>query len=167
MKNVPLLLAAALLALGAAARPAFAAPSEAQWVEWGTVVHGGFGSHIALGVRIGEDALQRLKLQRRELQVVVTEGAAAPCACVADGLTIATSASAGQRSLLVLPKSADTSFLALIEVQPRNGGERLVYRVPASAIPLLAGMNASPSPQERYQRVMAAPASQLFTVEAP
>ncbi|QYO62444.1 hypothetical protein [Leptolyngbya sp. 7M] len=30
-----------------------------QWVELGRRVHGGFGSYIALGIRIGLDAMQR------------------------------------------------------------------------------------------------------------
>jgi len=38
-----------------------------QWVEWGDRVHGGFGSLIALGVRLGNDALVQLKAQRREV----------------------------------------------------------------------------------------------------
>jgi formylmethanofuran dehydrogenase subunit E len=136
-----------------------------DWIEWGTVVHGSFGSHIALGIRIGEDALKRLNAKRRELDVVVTEGAKAPCACVADGVAIATSASAGQRSLSVLPKSDDGSFLAIVDIRSRTDGRSLSYRVPASAVPILAAMNPGKSERQRYDLVMATPAEQLYTIE--
>jgi formylmethanofuran dehydrogenase subunit E len=136
-----------------------------DWIEWGTVVHGGFGSHIALGIRIGEDALQRLNARRRELEVVVTEGAQAPCACVADGVAIATSASAGQRNLNVLPKSSDASFLAIVDIRTKDKGGSLSYRIPASAAPMLAAMNAGTSARQRYQLVMSAPTDQLYSVE--
>jgi formylmethanofuran dehydrogenase subunit E len=136
-----------------------------DWIEWGTVVHGSFGSHIALGIRIGEDALKRLNAKRRELEVVVTEGAKAPCACVADGIAIATSASAGQRSLSVLPKSDDGSFLAIVDIRSRTDGCSLRYRIPVSAVPVLAAMNPGKSEQQRYALVMATPAEQLYTVE--
>lgn len=40
-----------------------------QWVELGRRVHGGFGSYIALGIRIGLDAMQRLNVTPRTLDV--------------------------------------------------------------------------------------------------
>lgn len=168
-----LLSVCALLALSAFGLPAAAqadlqdpdAISMDDWIEWGTVVHGGFGSHIALGIRIGDDALKRLHAKRRELEVVVTEGAQAPCACVADGVAIATSASAGQRSLSVLPKSHDGSFLAIVDIRTKDKGGSLSYRIPASAAPTLAAMNAGTSARQRYQLVMSAPTDQLYTVE--
>lgn len=33
-----------------------------EWIALGETVHGGFGSHIALGIRIGQAALQRLQI---------------------------------------------------------------------------------------------------------
>jgi formylmethanofuran dehydrogenase subunit E len=138
--------------------------SSSEWITLGDAVHGGFGSHIALGIRIGEDALKRLGISRHEVNVVVTEGRDAPCACIADGVMIATSASPGQRTLSVLPKSADASFLAVVEVTSRKTGDTVRYRIPASAILPLAMMNPQKTAQERYDLVMTAPAEQLYAV---
>jgi FmdE, Molybdenum formylmethanofuran dehydrogenase operon len=138
--------------------------SAQDWVTWGEVVHGGFGSHIALGIRIGEDALKRLGAKRRDVEVTVTEGAKAPCACVADGITLATAASAGQRSLTVLPKSADESFMALIEVRKKKSDKAVTYRIPASAQAPLGNMNIGKSPAERFALVMNAPESSLYNI---
>jgi formylmethanofuran dehydrogenase subunit E len=153
------------LAGGVCADPLPVSPSVEQWIEWGKVVHGGFGSHIALGIRMGQDAMTQLKAERRELIVTVTTGANAPCACVADGITIATSASAGQRSMQVQAPSEDTRFIALVVFQKRNERTRILYRIPSSAASTLAAMNAEHTPEQRYRRVMSAPQEQLYTVE--
>jgi FmdE, Molybdenum formylmethanofuran dehydrogenase operon len=75
-----------------------AAPAETpeEWIALGARVHGGFGSFIPLGIKIGLDALERLKVKPREVAVVYFDGAQAPCACFADGIAIATQASVGQ-----------------------------------------------------------------------
>ena len=96
-----------------------------EWIALGETVHGGFGSHIALGIRIGQEALQRLGAKRREVDVKVTEGSNSPCACIADALMIATSASPGQKTLSVLPKSADASYMTVIEIRNRASGSTL------------------------------------------
>lgn len=140
-----------------------AQPTPEDWVQWGSVVHGGFGSHIALGIRIGQDALHRLQAQRREVQVWVTEGPAAPCPCLADGLTVATSASAGQRSLAVLARTDEPGLLAKVVIEKKSTHEQLTYKVPASAAAWLQEVNASP-PIQRLTRVLDAPASVLYTV---
>lgn len=138
--------------------------STREWVMLGEALHGGFGTHIAVGVRIGEDALRVLKSQRRGVEVIVTEGRNAPCACVADGVALAVSASPGQRSLTVLPKSQDASFLALVEIRNRASGDVVVYRIPESAMEPLLKMNMGASPEDRFERVMGMPVSQLFSL---
>jgi hypothetical protein len=138
--------------------------SVQDWVTWGEVVHGGFGSHIALGIRIGEDALKRLNAKRRDVEVTVTEGAKAPCACIADGLTIATAASAGQRSLTVMPKSSDDGFMATVEVRKKKSDKAVSYIIPSSAQAPLGNMNIGKSPTERFALVMNTPQSMLFNV---
>ncbi|MES2511423.1 MAG: formylmethanofuran dehydrogenase subunit E family protein [Pseudomonadota bacterium] len=161
------LTAVATLAAVCAAAPVSAqdtARSPAEWITLGDTVHGGFGSHIALGIRIGEDALKRLGAQRREVDVTVTEGRDAPCACVTDGVMIATSASPGQRTLTLLPKSAEATFMAQVDIKNRKTGAAVSYKVPASAIGPLAAMNPQKSPRERYDLVMATPAAQLYSV---
>lgn len=80
------------------------AQSPQQWVEWGDRVHGGFGSLIAYGIRIGLDAMDRLDADRRELDVVYTDGPRSPCPCIVDGIAIAVSASVGQRTLSIDPE---------------------------------------------------------------
>ena len=51
------------------ASPARSETAE-EWVALGTRVHGGFGTFIPVGIRIGEDALQRLGVARRNVTVV-------------------------------------------------------------------------------------------------
>ena len=135
-----------------------------EWIALGETVHGGFGSHIALGIRIGQDALHRLNSKRREVDVAVTEGKNAPCACVADGLMVATSASPGQKTLTVNAKSQDDNYMALIEVKNRSTGQVVTYRIPAAAIDPLGKMNPGKSPKQRFDAVFAAPQNQLFEV---
>ncbi|MGB4115092.1 MAG: FmdE family protein [Polaromonas sp.] len=138
--------------------------SPDEWIALGETVHGGFGSHIALGIRIGQDALHRLNAKRREVDVSVTEGKNAPCACVADGLVVATSASPGQKTLTVNAKSQDAAYLAVIEVKNRATGATATYRVPSSMIETLAKMNPGKSAKQRFEAVFAMPQSQLFEV---
>ena len=135
--------------------------STSDGITWGEVVHGGFGTHIALGIRIGKDALHRLNAKRRDVEVTVTEGAHSPCACLADGITLVTAASAGQRSLTIAPKASDDSFMTLIEIRKKRTGHVLNYRIPASAIAPLGNMNIGKSPQERFDLVMAMPVESL------
>ncbi len=133
-----------------------------EWIALGEAVHGGFGSHIALGIRIGQDALQRLGAKRREVNVKVTEGKNSPCACVADGIMIATSASPGQKSLVVAPKTEDATYMTMIEVTHKANGATVSYQVPASSMEPLARMNPGTSPRQRLDMVFGMPAGQLF-----
>lgn len=55
------------------------AETPARWVELGARVHDGFGSYIALGIRIGLDAIQHLSAQPRDLDVTYYNGSTAPC----------------------------------------------------------------------------------------
>jgi hypothetical protein len=74
----------AALALTVAVR----AETPDQWIALGSRVHGGFGSFIPVGIRIGLDALQRLDAKPREVTVVHYDSDKAPCACIADGVAI-------------------------------------------------------------------------------
>lgn len=40
-----------------------------EWVRLGERVHGGFGTYVALGIRIGLDAMKRLEAKPRDLDV--------------------------------------------------------------------------------------------------
>ncbi|MCC6778713.1 MAG: thioesterase [Hyphomicrobiales bacterium] len=135
-----------------------------EWVTLGARVHGGFGAFIPLGIRIGLDALARLKSQPREVSVVYYDSDKAPCACFADGVAIATVASVGQRSLRIDPQKAPEGVAAVIVVRPRQGGAGFKYAIPLSALPRLAKMNNELDPRGRYEAVMAADG--LFEVVA-
>src|SRR5262249_35220717 len=55
------------------------AETPEQWIEFGARVHGGFGAFIPAGIRIGLDALERLKAERRGVTVTFYSGEKAPC----------------------------------------------------------------------------------------
>ena len=114
------------------------AQSDAQWTEWGARVHGGFGSLIAYGVVIGQDALQRLHAQRRELSVHYVDGPQTPCACVLDGVSVAVSASLGQRTLVLDEQRAEPGVLARIRFTRRDNGATVEYELPQAMLARMA-----------------------------
>ncbi len=134
-----------------------------EWVKLGARVHGGFGSFIAVGIKIGMDAIQRLGAEPRTLAVIYYDNPEAPCACFADGIAIATLASVGQRSLTIAAESAPPAALAVVVIKPKGGGPGVKYTIPKSALPKLGSMNKDLQPRQRYDAVMAA--DDLFTVE--
>ena len=123
----------------------------------------GFGAFIPLGIRIGQDAVERLNAKPRELAVTYYDSDASPCACFADGIALATLASVGQRSLVIANEKAPAGMIAVAIVRPRKGGAGLKYSIPASALAKLGPMNANLDPRGRYDAVMAAEG--LFQVE--
>src|SRR5262245_8092334 len=110
------------------------AETPEEWVALGTRVHGGFGSFIPLGIKIGLDAVERLKAAPRSLAVTYYDSDSAPCACFADGIAIATYASAGQRTLVIASEKAPAGLAAMIVIRPRAGGAGLKYAIPMSAL---------------------------------
>ncbi|MGE3245944.1 MAG: formylmethanofuran dehydrogenase subunit E family protein [Beijerinckiaceae bacterium] len=154
-----------LLAVGAMAL--FAVPAKAEtpdeWVKLGARVHGGFGAFIPLGIRIGLDAVERLKAQPRSLSVLYYDNPKVPCACFADGVAIATVSSFGQRTIRLASEQASPDKAAVIVIRPRKGGPGLRYTIPMSALGQLRTMNQTLKPRQRYDAVMAA--KDLFVVE--
>jgi formylmethanofuran dehydrogenase subunit E len=134
-----------------------------EWITLGTRVHGGFGSFIPLGIRIGLDATERLKAKPRELAVTYYDSDASPCACFADGIAIATFASVGQRSLIIATEKAPAGMIAVAVIRPRKGGGGFKYSIPASALARLGPMNVNLDPRGRYDAVMTTDG--LFQVE--
>lgn len=161
------LLAALVLiapAANAQTTPAAAnAQTTEEWIALGTKVHGGFGAFIPLGIKIGLDAVDKLKAQPRELAVMYYDSSKSPCACFADGIAIATTASVGQRSLTIAPEKAPDDTLAVAIIRPRKGGPGFKYTIPAAALGKLGVMNKTLDPKGRFDAVMAA--NDLFTVE--
>jgi len=143
---------ALLLPLGAPAR----SETPEEWVALGTRVHGGFGTFIPIGIRIGEDALHRLGVARRGVTVVYSNGNA-PCPCVADGIAIATEASVGQGTLQVTADRSSTGTLGVAIIRDKTTGKGLRYIIPASLLPALLQWNRELDPLGRFKAVMDAP----------
>lgn len=149
----------ALVVAGTASQAHAETPEE--WIALGTRIHGGFGSFIPVGIRIGLDALQRLNVQPRGVTVVYFSGLNAACPCPADGIAIATVASAGQGTLRVEKVLDDVLGVAVIRGKATGAGLR--YTVAASWIPKLVEINKQFDPLGRYDAVMNA--TNLFSVE--
>jgi hypothetical protein len=139
------------------------AETPEEWIALGGRVHGGFGSFIPLGIKIGLDAVQRLHAKPRELAVLYYDNNSSPCACFADGIAIATYASVGQRTLTIAPEKAPVGDAAVIVIWPRAGGPGFKYTIPMAALAKLGSMNKNLDERGRYDAVMAA--TDLFQVE--
>jgi hypothetical protein len=96
MENVMVLRIFVMMMLTLIATPVAHTETPEQWVTLLTRVHGGFGSFLPVGIRIGEDAMKRLGTKPRELDVTFYQGEGTPCPCAADGVSLAVYASAGQ-----------------------------------------------------------------------
>lgn len=141
-----------------------AAPSvRDDWIGLGSRIHGGFGSLIALGIRIGFDASLRTGGRIREFDVTYFEGAGSPCPCVVDGLIAALAASPGQRTLRVSPEAAPEGAFGRVVIRHRPTGRVLEYLIPASAFPGLVAVNREP-PEARWDYVMRQPPDALYAV---
>src|SRR4051794_37256899 len=99
MRIMTAMLVGALLALVAA--PPSRAETPEEWVALGARVHGAFGAFISVGIRIGLDALERLKAEPRSVTVTYYNGDKPPCPCIADGVMLATHTSPGQGTLQI------------------------------------------------------------------
>jgi hypothetical protein len=154
---LPILL---LLCGGATVR----AETPEEWVKLLSRVHGGFGSFLPVGIRIGEDAMRRLNARPRELSVLFYQGEGTPCPCAADGVMLAVYASPGQGTLQIAAERSPPGTFAVVVIRPRKGSDGLKYTVPMSFLPKLGQINGTiQDPLGRYNAVMALP--DLFTVE--
>jgi formylmethanofuran dehydrogenase subunit E len=131
------------------------AETPQEWATLGARVHGGYGAFIPLGVKIGLEAREKLKANPRELSVLYYDNPKAPCACFADGIAIATTASPGQRSLIIAPDQAPDGAAAVIVIRPRKGGAGLKYTIPMASLPKLGEINKQQAdPVARHEAVM-------------
>lgn len=135
-----------------------------EWVQLGQRVHGGFGTYIALGIRIGLDAMRRLEAKPRDLDVMYQDSPDSPCPCVVDGIMIATVATPGQNSLRVLSTKSNPNLFGVAVIKNRKTGQSLRYTIPVAALLLLDSWNQKQQ-RSRYDAVMNAPQSSLFRVE--
>jgi formylmethanofuran dehydrogenase subunit E len=148
-----------LALLGSAAR----AETPEEWIQLGARIHGGFGAFIPIGIRIGLDARERLKVDLRGLTVVYFTGEKAPCPCIADGILIATQASPGQGTLQVALEKAPAGLLAVAVLRNRKTGEGVRYTIRDEWLPQILGWNRAYEPAGRYDAAMKA--VDLFQVE--
>jgi len=133
------------------------AETPEEWVALGTSVHGGFGTFIPLGIRIGEDALTRLRAQRRDVTVTYSTGGGAPCPCVADGIALATVASVGQGTPRLTAEPSRESAMGVAVIRDKKTGKGFRYTIPAAILPKLLAWNKGTAPLERFGLVMDAP----------
>lgn len=140
------------------------AETPEEWINLGTRIHGFFGSYLAVGIRIGLDALERLHTQPRGVTVVYYSGAKAPCPCPADGIAIATVASVGQGTLQISSEKAPADAMGVAVIRGKTTGAGLKYTIPVSWLSKLDEINKDDCALGRLNAVMNAPG--LFIVEA-
>jgi hypothetical protein len=130
------------------------AETPEQWIE------------IPAGIRIGLDALERLKAERRGVTVTFYSGEKAPCPCIADGVMLATQASPGQGTLQVAAEKAPPGLLAVVVIRDRKTGAGLRYSVADTWVAKIVDWNRTLDPAGRYQAAMSAPGL-LEVADAP
>jgi formylmethanofuran dehydrogenase subunit E len=147
---------ATLPLLAILAAPTTQAQTREEWIAFGTRVHGGFGAFIPVGIRIGQDALKRLNAEPRDVSVTYYDSDKAPCACIADGIMIATTATPGQRTLAIAAEKAPAGAMAVALVKHRKTGAEVKYTVPEAWLPKLFEINKKHDPAGRYEEIMKA-----------
>jgi formylmethanofuran dehydrogenase subunit E len=138
------------------------AETKEEWITLGARFHGAFGPFIPVGIRIGLDAVDKLKPDPRGLSVTYYNGVKPPCPCVADGVMIATQASPGQGTLQISPDKAPDGAMAVIVIKNRKTGEGLKYTIADEWLPKILDWIKS-DPSARYDSAMGA--ERLFQVE--
>jgi formylmethanofuran dehydrogenase subunit E len=139
------------------------AETKDGWITLGARIHGAFGPFIPVGIRIGLDAVDKLKAASRGLTVTYYNGVKPPCPCIADGVMIATQASPGQGTLQISPDKAPDGAMAVIIIKSRKTGEGLKYTITDEWLPKILGWIKS-DPSALYDSAMNAEG--LFQVEA-
>jgi FmdE, Molybdenum formylmethanofuran dehydrogenase operon len=138
------------------------ASNRDHFIQLGEAVHGAFGPLIALGIRIGDDAMRELGAGPRQVDVTYFSGRTAPCPCVADGIMIVTVSSPGQGTLRVAAEPAGEGQYGRVLVKHRMSGRAVEYIIPLGVAELVkAGMAGGP--EKRWSIMMDAPAAALFT----
>ena len=139
------------------------AETKDEWITLGTRIHGAFGPFIPVGIRIGLDAMDKLKPGPRDLTVTYFAGTKPPCPCVADGVMLATHTSPGQGSLQMSADKATDGMMAVVVITNKKTGETLRYSVTDEWLPkILAWLKSDPP--ARYDAAMGAEG--LFRVES-
>ena len=135
-----------------------------EWITLGARIHGAFGAFIPVGIRIGLDALDRLKAEPRGVTVVYYTGDKPPCPCIADGIMIATQASPGQGTLQIAAEKAPPGVMAAAVIRNKKTGEAVRYTIADEWLPKILEWNKTFDPPGRYAAAMSAEG--LFQVSA-
>jgi hypothetical protein len=132
------------------------------WIELGEAVHGSFGPLIAVGIRIGDDALKTLGVGPRNVDVTYYSGKDAPCPCAVDGIMLVTTASPGQGTLRVAAEPAADGQFGRVVIRHKRSNRAVEYVLPPSLATLVREAMTG-APERRWSLVMRAPEAQLFT----
>jgi formylmethanofuran dehydrogenase subunit E len=151
-----------LLAVALAFLDLAQAETKEQWIALGTRIHGGFGPLIPVGIKIGLDAVDKLKPGPRDLAVIYYAGSKLPCPCIADGVMIATQVSPGQGTLQIAEETAPDGTTAIILIRNRKTGEALRYSITDEWLPKILAWSKI-DPPARYDSAMSAEV--LYQVE--
>jgi formylmethanofuran dehydrogenase subunit E len=135
-----------------------------DWVALGTRVHGGFGSYVALGIRIGLDALKDLGVTRGDVDVTLIDGPDNRCPCVADGLLLATGATPGRATLHVDGTKAPPGVITMVVVRHAKTHRSFRYTVTHDMRDHLDEWNQL-EPKKTLDAVMQTPAAELYRRE--
>jgi formylmethanofuran dehydrogenase subunit E len=127
-----------------------------EWIALGARIHGAFGAFIPVGIRIGLDAVERIKADPRGLTVTYYAGEKGPCPCIADGVMLTTNASPGQGTLIIAAEKAPAGLLAVVDVRNRKTGEGIRYTVEDKWLPVIFEWNKTLDPMGRYNAAMTA-----------
>jgi hypothetical protein len=131
------------------------------FIQLGEAVHGGFGPLIALGIRIGDDAMKTLGAGPRQVDITYFAGPSAPCPCAADGIMLVTASSPGQGTLRVAAEPAGAAEHGRVRIVHKRTGRALEYVIPASIDALVKDASKG-GPERRWSVIMDAPEAALF-----
>ncbi len=133
-----------------------------SFMALGEAIHGGFGPLIAVGIRLGDDAMKQLGAGPRQLDVTYFTGKGAPCPCIADGIMLVTTASPGQGTLRVSTEAAPEGTHGRVVIRHPRSGRALEYVIPASIDSLVKEASRG-DPDRRWTVIMGAPEERVFT----
>jgi formylmethanofuran dehydrogenase subunit E len=132
-----------------------------DWVALATRLHGGLGSYVALGIRIGLDALADLNVARGEIDVTLTDGPETRCPCIADGLLMSTGATPGRATLHVDIGKAPPGVVGIVTVRHVKTNRTIRYTVLPSTRTQLDEWNQL-EPAAKLDVILRAPAAELY-----
>lgn len=138
------------------------ASNRDHYIQLGEAVHGGFGPLIALGIRLGDDAMKVLGAGPRQIDVTYFTGPAAPCPCVADGVMLVSASSPGQGTLRVSAEKAAEGQHGRVLITHRRSGRAVEYVIPAEVEALVKDAMKG-GPEKRWSLIMDAPEARLFS----